>query len=86
METSEIINILTGNDTKYSQEQLDQAFELVKPDTHWKAPVDALIEAGQVDIVTIAIVHFTGCVPNMEPEGNKVRVTSVGYWVAMGEE
>ena len=82
----QLLKIITAfHNHKYSQKQLDQAFDLVKPDSHWKDPINALIEEDQADAVSIAIIHFTGCVPTIEPEGDKLRFTSVGYWEAMGE-
>jgi hypothetical protein len=47
----------------YTQEQLEMAFNKVKPITHWKDPINRIIEAKDKDIIAAAIIHFTATEP-----------------------
>lgn len=77
----------------YEQEQakLSAAFDLVKPKSHWKAPISAKVPAdADLDLIHKAIIHFTGSVPCITPVLNKqskvrwYRIRAEGYWAAIG--
>ncbi len=58
----------------YTQQQLEEAWQLVAPAEHWKAPIDAYIDPAAEAVVREAIIHFTATVPTF----NKVKA----HWVA----
>ena len=63
-------------------EQLTKTFELVENKTHWKDPIDTVIDAANVSIKAVydAVVHFTGTVPTFTHQGNTLfQVTADGY-------
>ena len=81
---------------KFTQEQLQKAFDAVKDEEHWKKPIhvemtDKLLpfENGLVslkDLVDAAIIHFTGGAPTFTSLGNgKYVVEAVGYYVSCPE-
>jgi hypothetical protein len=81
---------------KFSQEDLQMAFNLVKDKEHWKNPIhveitDKLLvtENGLVslkDMVDAAVIHFTGGVATFTSIGNgKYLVDAVGYYVSCPE-
>ena len=63
----------------FSQDQLKSAFEIIENPEDWRAEINALIDPKLEDVVTQAIIHFTATVPGIKKEGDKLRVTSVGY-------
>ncbi len=71
---------------KYTQEQLHAAFTSVQNKKGWKYPVNAVVEADvDQELLTEAIIHFTGSVPEFIPLPNgKIRVKAVGYYIAIG--
>lgn len=70
---------------KLTDKQLHAAFDLVKDAKNWKNPINAVIDAKDQDAVSQAVIYFTGSVPGFTPMKNgKVRVRSVGYYVAIG--
>ncbi len=71
--------MLTYGGIKYEQEELDAAFDKVKNPTHWKDPIEAVIDEADTAIVTAAIIHFTGTVPEFVFEGSQCYVVADGY-------
>ena len=63
--------------TKFSQEQLQNAFDAVKDEEHWKNPIHVeitdklLLSANGLvsfkDLVDAAIIHFTGGATSFTP-------------------
>ena len=81
---------------KFTQEQLQKAFDAVSDEEHWKNPIhvemtDKLLpfENGLVslkDLVDAAIIHFTGGAPTFTSLGNGMYVgEAVGYYVSCPE-
>lgn len=69
-----------------TQEELDAAFKLVEPGTHWKDRIDAVVDGpSDLGVIREAVIHFTGSVPRFTtlPDG-RVRVQARGYWEAIG--
>ena len=65
---------------KYNQQQLDAAFKLVQPKTHWKDRIKAKIKHEDQDIVMDAVIHFTGTVPSFKKnKDGTLTVTALGY-------
>ena len=62
--------------------KLEDAFELVKNEDHWKGPIDAIIDVDDTEIVRQAIGFFAyGCAKfyaTADPQ--RVRVVAPGYW------
>jgi hypothetical protein len=65
----------------YSQEQLDAAFKTVQAKTHWKDPIRSKCKAEDINLITEAIIYFTGTVPTFgQPDKDgMVKVRAVGY-------
>lgn len=55
-------------------ERLRDVFAMVEDRTHWKNPVDAVVEqdAATPEELREAVIHFTGSVPRIEPEAIEV--------------
>lgn len=71
--------------TKYPIEQMDAAFKKVQDNRNWKNPINAVIDAGQEDITTEAIIFYTGSIAQYTPAGKgKVRVEAAGYYLTIG--
>lgn len=73
--------------------ELQDAFERVKPKPNWKYPIcaefttstDADESAREVAMIREAVVHFCGCVPEIQHRGNfRFVCTAVGYYEAVG--
>lgn len=66
---------------RFTQEELEAAFALVKPATHWKDRIDALIPDRDREVVAAAIEHFTATEAtfSLDDDGS-LRVRSPGYW------
>ena len=74
---------------QYTREELDKAFSKVQNKINWKHPVNAIIDEGEQELVTQAVVFFCGCVPTFtpifsEPNKPKLWVRAVGYHAAVG--
>ena len=69
----------------YTQQELDAGFELVRPEDHWKAPIDAVIPAEARDLVERAVPWYSGGHATFRamPDG-RLRVTAPGYWASIG--
>ena len=72
--------------TKYSQEQLHEAFTKIQNKDNWKNPIDAVIDRKEEELITEAVVHFAGCVPTYEPihGTTRYRVRAAGYYQTIG--
>ena len=76
----------------YLQEELHSAFDRVKNKEHWKLPIQCSIDykdQEDINLITEAVVHFTGSVPQFDvyqlKSGKKrVRIFAVGYYYAIG--
>lgn len=70
---------------KYTQAELQHAFDRVRNPTDWKAPIASNVLDSQMDITIAAIVHFTATSPGFVPAGKNDKgesiyhVTSIGY-------
>ena len=71
--------------SKYSQEQLLEAFNKVCDKKNWKNPIKAIIESKDLDIVREAVIHFTGSIIDEIPmKSNKIRIYADGYYLTIG--
>ena len=68
-------------------------FDLVANKANWKLPIDAMIDAPELpeyrelfkNMITKAVVFYTGCVPLIVDLGDKqIGVKAVGYYEAIG--
>jgi hypothetical protein len=74
------IGVVKCSDHGYTQDELQAAFDKVKPDSHWKDPINATIRASDRDVVEAAIIHFTATEPKFTVEGAyTLRVRAAGY-------
>lgn len=67
----------------YSQDALSAAFNAVQDKTHWKNPVNAIVDRDQIEILTRAIPWFTGteaAFSDVDGDPDKVVVTAPGYF------
>lgn len=71
---------------RYTQEQLSQAFALVKNQENWKYPVDATVPAdADTALIGDAVIYFTGSNPEfIKLPGGKMRVVAAGYYACVG--
>ncbi len=62
--------------------ELELAFDKIKPEPHWKGPIDAVIDETDFNLCNQACAHFTGTQLWIEERrGNgKLRVRAIGYW------
>ncbi len=74
--------------TKYTDEQMRAAFELVKNKEHWKNPVRATLpfttSEETLDIIFEAIIYYTGSFPEIYKNKKGYRVEAEGYYNASG--
>jgi hypothetical protein len=72
--------------TSMSDERLGEVFDLVKPEEHWKYPIDARVpkQAARRDEITRAVVWFAGGTPTVTDEGDQWHVEGEGYYVWIG--
>lgn len=69
----------------YTDAELHRAFDMVKNRTNWKEPINAVIAESDLDIVTEAVIYFTGCLIDVWPyKEGRVRVTAAGYYAQIG--
>lgn len=63
-------------------------FNMVCNKEHWKDEIDAVVKDADMydlDFMGLAIIHFTGSVPDFWYESEtETRVTAPGYWEAVG--
>lgn len=77
---------------QYSQEELQEGFNRVCNKTNWKLPIMTNIEfkdEDDINLLTNAIIHFTGSVPHfyvyeLKNGKKRVKVNAVGYYNAIG--
>lgn len=74
-------------DTRFTREQMKEAFDMVADRNHWKNPIKRIvkIEPRMIPIIEDAVMYFTGS----EAEITKLhsgfyRVEAVGYYSAIG--
>ena len=63
------------------------AFDRVKNPSHWKNPVDAIVEAtiDETAVISQAVTFYTGSRPTIRKLGARVfRVTAAGYFATVG--
>jgi hypothetical protein len=72
-------SLTTFRGVRYTDEQLHAAFEKVKNPTHWKDPIEAVIDDADIAIVEAAIIYFTGTVPEFFHEKGQCYVVADGY-------
>jgi hypothetical protein len=81
---SDITHDLRGG---YTQEQLEEAFALVKPKPYWKAPINAIVPGDtDLELLEFAIGYFTGgsFTTCSEQRDGTFFITSPGYWDVIG--
>lgn len=65
---------------RYTQEQLQRAFDAVANPQDWKAPIEAVIESSAWQLTKAAIVHFTATQPTLKAnDDGRFVVTAPGY-------
>lgn len=70
---------------KYTQEQLEQAFNLVKDKTNWKNPIKAKVPLDtDIELITEAVIHFTGGSPEIVQRKTHYQVSASGYYLCIG--
>jgi hypothetical protein len=79
---------LPKRDTKihpYTQQELSQAFDLVKPEHGWKKPILSEIDSALQDVVTAAIIHFTASKPEFKKAAKpgRLKVRAAGYTASL---
>lgn len=71
--------------TDKRQAELEKAFDLVANKEHWKLPVNALVPHGtDENLITEAVIHFTGSVPSFKETKKGIRVRAAGYYNTIG--
>lgn len=73
--------------TKYTQEQLEAAFNKVKPDSHWKNPISKVIPMPteeELDCIREAVIHFTGSIITTQNRGDHMHIYAPGYYRTIG--
>ena len=72
----------------YTNQQLSDAFDLVKSDVHWKYPIDKVIEGAtraQLDLIETAIRYYAGGGVSFQHLPDRcVRVRAAGYYNLIG--
>jgi hypothetical protein len=67
------------------QSELMAAFDLVADKGNWKLAIDKTVRWNiDRELITDAVVHFTGSVPGFTITGAWLRVTAAGYYAAVG--
>lgn len=76
----------------YTRRQLGDAFNMVRPERHWKDAIDATISVDRATLraISSAIVFYTGSVASIhlvsgDPEGAaRWRIRAAGYFATCG--
>jgi hypothetical protein len=75
-------------DGKYTREQLDAAFNRVKPDGHWKdrirATVKPMLSEDEKAVVRAAVIFYTGSVPLFIDGKGTTKELADGYYLTIG--
>ena len=71
---------------KWTIQQEEDALNLVLNKKNWKYPINAIIpKDSDMGLFTEAIINQCGCCPDFKIlENGKIRVTAIGYYVAVG--
>jgi hypothetical protein len=74
---------------KYTEKQLEDAFNLVSNSANWKYPIDISLpnfSAASVDreLIKEAVIFYTGSVPTFTEYENRLVVKADGYYIAVG--
>ena len=79
-------NFLLMEKEEYTSQQLDDAFELVRPKPNWKYNINKVLPKDtDIKLIEEAIIYRCGCCADFETLKNgKIRVTAVGYYIAVG--
>jgi len=65
----------------YAHEVLESHFNMVRPELHWKAPIEAEVPAGtDLNCIESAIIYFTGSSGEFIRQNGKTIVVAPGYW------
>jgi len=77
----------------FDYDELSAAFDKVKPSEDWKNPIHTKVHVGlgirradNIELLTQAIIYFTGCVPTISalPDWEElVLVEAAGYYMTM---
>lgn len=79
----------------YTQEQLLAAFKRVENSKNWKNRINRVVTVesdDELDLITSAVIHFTGSVPEFvetefrwrEDGKKRYRVIAAGYYATIG--
>ncbi len=69
----------------FSVYEMDVAFTRVQDKDHWKNPVNAVVEADEVEVTRAAVAFYTGSEAHFEArEDGRVNVWAEGYYNAVG--
>lgn len=66
----------------FTENQLSNAFDMVKNHEHWKGEINAVVDPAKVSVVTAAIEFYAYGFVETTPEGSLVRIYAPGYWGA----
>jgi hypothetical protein len=91
----EVQDEIVARDPQFSftRRELTEAFTLIRPEKHWKGPIDAEFQTGtmptmsarEVAAVHHAVIFFTRSVPEIRHLCNfRFRVTAAGYFAEIG--
>lgn len=80
--TIDLDNLLGG----YSQDELEQAFKLVRPASHWKDPISAKVPADtNLDLLQFAVGYYTGSLAEIsKADDGQFLVEADGYYATIG--
>jgi hypothetical protein len=85
--TTEPLEALDPQETfrGYDHSVLEQHFNLVRPELHWKAPIEAVVPPGtDLNCLESAIIYFTGSSGEFIKKGDSTVVIAPGYWSTQG--
>ena len=70
----------------YTFEQIEEAFGLIQPASHWKDPIDCWIHPSKFNICKEACMFFTGSIlKQVQSMGDgAIRVKADGYYLTCG--
>ena len=65
----------------YTHAVLESQFNLIRPELHWKAPIEAEVPPNaDFNCIEAAIIYFTGSSGEFIKDGGKTLVIAPGYW------
>lgn len=69
----------------YTQQQLSDAFDLVKNRENWKLPINALVPSdADKRLIEAACIYFAGSPCEFIKQGKRLRVVAAGYYACIG--